>query len=269
MSDMSKKRRFKNKESAVSETVGYIIIFGIVMTGIGLVTLYGYPLLLQEQANANIKNMERNMIVLQNDMNSLTYKNVPYQETSLQVSGGTLMSIDSDQNPQMFKITRGGAEYFPFQPGELRFVSENNDAVISLENGAVHISYWSQEGSAMLSEPRWFFDQSDQKNTYIFTFIKLSSDSLAQTGIGTVQMKLVPTTPYEPIVITGESVTIEYHADPDNNYNVAWKNYFENPDLYLTEDGSSTAFDRIYNLDTTQDPTELVIKEFEIEILSL
>jgi len=259
---------FFTDDRAVSETVGFIIIFGIVITGIGLVTLYGYPVLLSQQAEANMRNMQKNMIVLQSDINSLTYKNVPYQETSLQVSGGTLMSIDSDQTPQTFKINRGGAEYFSFQPGELRFISENNDAVISLENGAVHKSYWSQEGSAMLSEPRWFFDRTSTKNTYVFSFINLTSDSLAQTGIGTVQIKLVSTPPHEPIDIKGESVTIEYHADPDNNYNVAWKNYFDRPDLFLTEDGSSVPYHRKYLLDTTGN-TELVIKEFEIEILSL
>ena len=61
------------------------------VTGIGLVTLYGYPILLNEQSNANIRNMEQNMIVLQTDVNSLLYKEVPYKETSMQISGGSLM----------------------------------------------------------------------------------------------------------------------------------------------------------------------------------
>ena len=82
----------------VPEVVGFIIILGIMMTGIGLVTLYGYPALIQEQANANIKNMERNMIVLQNDMKSLTYKSVPYEETTLVVTGGTL-SVQKEPGP--------------------------------------------------------------------------------------------------------------------------------------------------------------------------
>ena len=77
-------------DSAVSEVVGFIIIFGIMLSGIGLITLYGYPMLLQEQQNTNIRNMERNMILLQSDVNSLVYKSVPYKETTMQVSGGTL-----------------------------------------------------------------------------------------------------------------------------------------------------------------------------------
>ena len=80
-------------DSAVSEVVGFIMIFGIMLSGIGLITLYGYPMLLQEQQNTNIRNMERNMILLQSDVNSLVYKSVPYKETTMQVSGGTSVLI--------------------------------------------------------------------------------------------------------------------------------------------------------------------------------
>ena len=83
-------KTFKPDEQGVSETIGFIIILGIVMTGIALVTLYGYPALLNQQAEANIKNMGNTMIVLQTDLNSLAYRIVPYQETAIQVSGGVL-----------------------------------------------------------------------------------------------------------------------------------------------------------------------------------
>ena len=57
-----------NNSFGVSESIGFILILGIMVTGIGLVTLYGYPILLNEQSNANIRNMEQNMIVLQTDV---------------------------------------------------------------------------------------------------------------------------------------------------------------------------------------------------------
>ena len=33
----------------VSESIGFLLIFTLMITGIGLVTLYGYPLLVQQQ----------------------------------------------------------------------------------------------------------------------------------------------------------------------------------------------------------------------------
>ena len=34
-------------DRAVSEAIGFILILGLVLTGIGLVTLYGYPVLVK------------------------------------------------------------------------------------------------------------------------------------------------------------------------------------------------------------------------------
>jgi len=133
-----KKEKKTWKESGVSETVGFILIFGIMLTGIALVTLYGYPALLDTQQNANVRNMERNMISLQSDVNALTYKAVPYKETTMHVSGGVLsverpdlgsiISIESSSNGQLIP---------DFQPGRMRFLSESGDISIAIEKGAV------------------------------------------------------------------------------------------------------------------------------------
>ena len=63
-------------DGGVSEVLGFLLIFTIIIAGIGLVTLYGYPMLLQQQSSANEKIMEKNMIVLQNDLKSLSYNMV-------------------------------------------------------------------------------------------------------------------------------------------------------------------------------------------------
>jgi len=221
----------KNSERGVSETVGFILIFAIVMAGIGLVTLYGYPILVQEQANANIRNMEKNMIVLQSDLDSLTFKNVPYQETTMQVSGGTLFVKGPSLSDQQFLINKTDypAEFLSnsFSPGEMSYESDDRNTIISLENGAVHKRYWNDiTGSAMISDPRWFYDTDT--GTLVITFIQVYSESqLSQTGIGTVQMKVSKLPEYElSIPLYAEKITITYVPDAKNNYKVAWHNYF-------------------------------------------
>jgi hypothetical protein len=250
-------------DSAVSEVVGFMIIFGIMLTGIGLITMYGYPMLMQEQQNTNIRNMERNMIVLQNDLNSLTYKNVPYQETTLQVAGGTLSVTPLGMTPD-FTIDVDGTTYnYPL--GEIHYESQDGTTTISLENGAVHTRLWSSPtGSTMLSDPRWFYDPSTK--TFVMTFIRInSSDYLAQTGIGTVRMKLVPDTQIPPIDVTGRTVIVTYTGDITNNYNIAWRNYFNNLNMMpidVTSDLSST-----FALDPSVET--LVIKQYNVTVLSL
>jgi len=251
---------FFTDDRAVSETVGFIIIFGIVITGIGLVTLYGYPVLLSQQAEANIRNMEKNMIVLQSDMNSLTYKNVPYQETSLQVSGGTLM-VENPSDDKYFDIHVGSTHYIPtpdkkFKPGQLVFISDSEPVRIGLQNGAVvkwQLDGSTQGGSVMLSEPRWFFDEDT--GTLVINLIQINSDSnLAQTGIGTVSMNISQLYPPQEVIPPGD-VTIEYSIP--SGYPKAWENYFNN---FASTPTSSVSI---------PDVDKLIIKTYKVTILSL
>ena len=99
------KHTTRPNDRGVSEAIGFMLIFGIVIAGIGLVTLYGYPLLLQQQVSADEKIMEKNMIVLQNDVKSLAYKTVPFKETSLKIGGGALTVYNSSYTPASSTIT--------------------------------------------------------------------------------------------------------------------------------------------------------------------
>ncbi|MDP2796214.1 MAG: hypothetical protein Q8N94_01720, partial [Methanoregula sp.] len=91
--------------AGVSESIGFLLIFTIVIAGIGLVTLYGYPMLLKQQTSADEQIMQKNMIVLQNDVKSLAYKTVPYKETSLKIGGGALTVYNSTYTPASSNIT--------------------------------------------------------------------------------------------------------------------------------------------------------------------
>jgi len=228
-------------DSAVSEAVGFILIFGIMLSGIGLIALYGYPMLLQEQQNTNTRNMERNMILLQSDMNSLVYKSVPYKETTMQVSGGVL-SVKSPDPASSFTISdAGGPLLGPFQSGELHFLSDAGDINLGLENGAVVKS--QAGGSVMLSEPRWFVDTSSG-DTLVITLIQVddSGSSLAKTGISTVRMSIEPWN-FAPgtdgvigtsddkniidIAPAGAVVKITIPPSSPDSYHTAWINYLE------------------------------------------
>jgi hypothetical protein len=256
-------------ESGVSETIGFIIIFGLVMTGIALITLYGYPLLLQEQANANVKNMERNMIILQNDVKSLTYKNVPYQETTLQVSGGTLyVKEEPDEiNGPYFEIIGTGTPIPRIYPGEIYFDSSDGQATVALENGAVHIIYRSSpNGSAMIADPRWYYDPVD--STYVLSFIHINASSdMSQTSIGSVKMHIVDSIQTDPIDIEPDTVTIKYYGSPKHDYHVAWYNYFKDPSLQMYNEAMPGFNTTTGILDS--DAKYLVIKQYNVTILSI
>jgi len=266
-------RKSRFAERGVSESIGFILIFSIIIAGIGLVTLYGYPMLMQQQTNANERIMEKNMIVLQNDIKSLAYKTVPYKETSLKVEGGPLViyNTSSTSPTATFRIfDDNGNEYVTdYTPGDLRYESVDAQTDISLQNGAV-LKY-QQSGSAMLAEPRWFHDTTT--NTWVINLIAINSSGynmVAKTGICTVRMALGDHTEYiySDTIPAGTKILIDYTPDTTTDFSTAWDNYFQN----VLETGPPTfsGLARRYELPSDASrPTRLVIKKYEVMIQSL
>ncbi|MBN1194821.1 MAG: hypothetical protein JXA08_05685 [Methanomicrobiaceae archaeon] len=256
------KIRSKFSDDAVSESIGFIIIFGLVITGIALVSLYGYPLLLKQQVSSDERTMEQTLLILQNDMKLLSYSNVPYKDTSLRVSGGALSVFNTSASQQTFTIrywntTGGYTETKVYQPGELRYSSDAGTAVISIENGAILKRQQDATGSVMLAEPRWFFDSTTQTLVVFLLSVQADTD-MSLSGIGNIQMSRT----VEPAVITmdypapGQNVSVRYTPDPDNDYSVAWKQYF-------TGSGEFTQVGSEYDLANVR---KFVLKEYTIRI---
>jgi hypothetical protein len=205
-----------------------MLIFAMVIAGIGLVTLYGYPMLLQQQTSANERIMEKNMIVLQNDLKSLAYKTVPYKETSLKIDGGAITLFNEPNAVSNITLyTNDGSVHTSFNLSELRYESIEAQTDISLQNGAVVKRQNLVQGSVMLSEPRWFYDSTT--NTMVINLISVNTTKpyLARSGIGTVQMSLGETN-YTITTIPNPPVYLEYTPDPTGiqDYTTAWDTYF-------------------------------------------
>jgi hypothetical protein len=251
-------------EAAVSESIGYIIMFTLIVTGIGLVTLYGYPELMKNQISADERNMEQNMITLQNDIKLLTYSNIPYRDTSMRISGGSLSVRNSTESGSSlgFKVDwkneTGWPQSYEIECGEIRYVSDAGYAVISFSNGAVLKRYELQTGSFMVAEPRWFYDDG----TLVLFFINITSPSyMSLNGIGTIQMSCEGEPEVnDSLVWTIEPfVNITYFDDNQNDYSTAWENYLISSSIH---DGITGSLDE-YKI---PDVSRLIIKTYTISI---
>jgi len=159
-----------------------------------------------------------------------------------------------------FKIEGATGSPLFYYTGELRFLSSDGDATLSLENGGVHIRYWSSPGSAMLANPSWYYDP--MRKTYVIQFIRMNGTSdMAQTGIGTIRMQLSDPPQQQVFDISGD-VYITYNSDPEWDYQTAWKNYLTTSDLEMTDQGASK-----YKLNSNAET--LVIKSYNVTFLSL
>ena len=265
-------------DRGVSEAIGFMLIFGMVIAGIGLVTLYGYPLLLQQQVGADEKIMEKNMIVLQNDIKSLAYKTVPFKSTSLKIGGGALTVYSSTTSPVVSNITiydstfPSNTSVFNFSSGELRYESVSAQTDISLQNGAVMMRPRIKPGSVMLAEPRWFYDEPT--NTMVINLINITSKQLmAKEGIGTVQMALMGEPYYNETIFSVGDPRLPIKMDyTGQDYSVAWDNYFTNTLKMPLDPFQPAPPTKRYILPINKTHPEggkLVIKKFEVEIKSI
>ena len=271
---MATRYKKDSNDGGVSESIGFMLIFTIVIAGIALVTLYGYPLLLQQQVGAEQKIMEKNMIVLQNDFKSMAYKTVPYKETSLKIGGGSLTVYNESDSPSKITIYLDPANPYigNFHPGELRYESVSSQTDISLQNGAVvlrqRFSQGATNGSVMLAEPRWFYDDTTQ--TMVINLINITRTHLmAKEGIGTVRMGLGPHQTYQEIpLVSSDQVYVNYVPDSMKDYSVAWDNFFRkigierDPASPIPGTGSAMTY-------TLPPVSTLVIKTYEVNIESI
>ncbi len=270
--------------AGVSESIGFLLIFTMVIAGIGLVTLYGYPMLIQQQTSADDQIMQKNMIVLQNDIKSLAYKTVPYKETSLKVGGGVLTIHNSAYTPASSEITiytdSVNTYVNSFHSGDLLYTSVSAGTDISLQNGAVVMRRHDQPGSIVLAEPRWFYD--DQTNTVVINLVNLTSkEILSRAGVGTVQMALGDVNYTKNDIAAGIPIYLDYSTyinSDGQDYSFAWDNYFINTMKMKEIVPSTSPFPllpqmkrKTYELKMVDPlrPVTLVIKQYEVNIRSL
>jgi hypothetical protein len=260
-------------DDGVSESIGFLLIFTMVIVGIGLVTLYGYPMLLQQQTSADKQIMQKNMIVLQNDVKSLAFKTVPYKETMLNTGSGSLTVYPSDPlltptpiSKIWIRDTTAGDYVTDFRPGDLRYYSSAAGVDISLQDGAVVTHNLVEQGSAMIAEPRWFYDE--RANTMVVSLIALnSSTKISMSGIGTVQTRMNQTN-YSVHGPTSGTTCVKYtFPDANQDYSLAWQNYFIYTLKLSKGTGADCATDE-YRLPLRAGGW-LVVKKYDVDIVSL
>ncbi len=248
-----------NDESGVSEAIGFMLLFMITITGIGLVTLYGYPMLLDQQISTDERNMEQLMINIQGDIKLLTHSNVPYRDVSMNVAGGSLWVYDYSDTSQLFTISYSGSTDTVFQPGEVQYTSDGGYAVITVENGAIVKREQNSEGSTMLAEPRWFYDENTK--TFVIFLTRFKADNTCSlSGIGNLPMSMCDAPQVADPSSPGGTVTITYTKDSADDYSKAWENYFTGSSIV---DGGLQKTGASYVLSPVD---HLVVKTYNISI---
>lgn len=174
-------RQLSSEDRAVSELIGFIFVFGIILLSVGLLTVTGFQALDDFQENERIANSERAMDALADNFNDVVrYDGITQRFGELALREGT---VTTSANGTNITINDGNdpleSRYENISVGEFRY-DQGSEAVV-YEGGAVIRE--AETGSVVVSEP--MISCSDETATV--SLLKITNDVGAiqtQQGLG-------------------------------------------------------------------------------------
>lgn len=215
-----------NDDSAVSETIGYILIFMIVLTCIAFILLVGNGLLDTTKAQNNFKSMEQGLAVVSSDMKQVALEGTPVKTTRIHMEGG---SISAKEDTNAITITVDGAPiYNNINTGNIMFRSDKDNSIVSLENGGLWEKQGVNAGNIVVLKPRIYttVDPVTNVRTLVLNIIRLDTASPSSVG-GSATMDIMledkGTNVFSYPYATVKDVVITFYTD----YPDAWSRFFE------------------------------------------
>ena len=227
------KNNIYNNEEAVSEVIGFIYIFGIVILSMSIIFVFGYPMLQSSMDQSIFESTTQSFIVLQSDMKMVGFDQVPVKTMKMQLNGATLsvtrnsnITIDINGIPQ--SDVSG-------EIGDIEYLK--NDKSITFENGGVWKKY--PDGTIMVSNPRIYMGNDKNTNYTTIGIISVNGESsTGGEGIAILNMKYNNSSLYESDNPVNVSISI------NSSYKSDWEKYLESIGFSaaISTDSSLTAW---------------------------
>jgi hypothetical protein len=169
-------------DRGVSESLGYILVFAIVLTGIAGIVFFGVTMLNDAKDRNNFQNVEQGLTVVQSDLKRVAMEKAPVKTTKMHVEGGTLSTNYSSSS---IRVEFNGQVY-DNKTGDITYYSNTGLKSLSLEGGGLWKSYGSSMDDINIAPPRIF--SSSVNNAIVINVIRLNGTDSAFAGSGTANV---------------------------------------------------------------------------------
>lgn len=134
-------------ERAVSDTIGFVLVFGLIVSTVAVVYVGGFEALTAARETQQLANTERAFDVLDANVEDLAVRGAPRRTTELRLSEGDLLF-----GPTVtFNVTAGGSDYYAATVRPIVYQADNGDRVV-YANGALFRDYGDR--AVMFDTPR-------------------------------------------------------------------------------------------------------------------
>lgn len=214
------------RNAAVSETVGYILLFAIVTLSMGVIYAIGYPALQSNMDSTIFESAEQNFVVLQSNMKRVAFDQTPVKILKLKLQSATL----SVKNESSIAVSYDSQTiYCP--GGTIEFARD--DKAITYEMGTVLKSY-PPRGMIMVSKPQIYIEEINNINVTTIGIVSINGDeTYSGKGIATITMKHQDTSINRSTGLTNVTLTI------DSKYAPKWEQYLKDTGFLITSANTS------------------------------
>ena len=248
----------------VSEVVGFILVFSLVLGTITLVYASGISGLDNTRDAERITNAERAFDVLANNFQQMGRGEAPNRATEMKLAEAQL----STSTGREVNISADGVDPAVAQPVTIRY-NPGTDTSIVYENGAV---IRVDDGNAvMLEEPDFLFDDGD----VVVRYIEPQGSGQSIGGTSTTVLVRAERTSSDVLVNRESSTGIEIKMQTHEDRAGVWEEYYEEQIAAADSSWSGDCDDRdssVGGSDTTQikcdsfGADKLAVSKVQIEV---
>jgi hypothetical protein len=223
-------------DAAVSETVGFILMFAIVILSMSMIYILGYPILQEHIESSVFENAQQSFIVLQSDMKRVAFEQVPVKTMKIKLHSSTI-SIDN-RSSMLISYNDGTSHSYNYPTGEIEFTKD--DKVLTYENGGL----WMKQppsGAIMVSKPPIYTGIINNENMTTIGVVNVHGRrSMGGNGIASITMQ------HNTSGLTKPSVPVNVTVTINSVYSTQWARYlYENGFDIISSNSSSVSARRL------------------------
>ncbi|CAJ35817.1 DUF7289 family protein [Methanocella arvoryzae] len=257
---MAGKGRGVRDDKGVSETLGSILVFGIIVSGIAMILLFGTNILNNSKEISNFQNVEQGFKLVQSDIKRVAFEEMPVKLTRIHIDSGTI----SKDPAKRVTITYAGKDIenhtyvcdYDAQVGEITYQPAGLQSSISIENGGL----WKMEGGydSMITAPRIFMSPD---GVLVINVIRLDCEAEKFSGAGTINLYMKHLNSQVQAYDNPPAGNDEVKLEIQTNYPSAWSAAFKDNPVDTTVSDTSDGVEI-----TFKDVKKLIISEHTVRI---
>ncbi len=209
-------------DRAVSDVVGYVLVFSLIIATVGVVTTVGFSTLDDRQSAERIGNIERAFDVFATNVEEIYREGAPSRATEMRLAGGEIYHGDSisitiavqDEEGTNVTVT---PRPFVYADGETEIVYVAGSVIRSEPSSAV-----------MLREPPFYMGAETAMFPLVDTFRTTGPETVSTSGTVRITSTARPMNTTVPSAFSepGQTYTISVESPRSD----AWARYFEEQD---------------------------------------